>query len=193
MFTNIKEAIANSASLMSPDFVKELLLYTFATNTSYAAVLTQNNQDGDEVQISFMSSKLDEAQLKYLEVDKQECTNFKVVKHFLPYLLKSQTKVIVAYTVVRNLLVQKELGEVHSHWINTLQEYDLKIKPTKIVRGQGLCQMDAEAVVDDGWENETSMYEPKPVQVVDISESWYSILKYYLLIGDILVGLDTQK
>ena len=39
-FTNIKESIANSPSLMSPDFSKEFFLYTFTTDTSYIEVLT---------------------------------------------------------------------------------------------------------------------------------------------------------
>ena len=46
-FASIKESIANSPSLMSPDFLREFILYTFATDTSYADVLTQKNQDGD--------------------------------------------------------------------------------------------------------------------------------------------------
>ena len=67
---NIKEAIANSPSLMSPDFLKEFILYMFATDTSYVAILTQKNQDGDEVPISFMSAGLDGPQLKYPKVEK---------------------------------------------------------------------------------------------------------------------------
>ena len=55
---------------MSHDFLREFILYTFATDTSYADVLTQKNQDGDEVPISFMSAGLDGPQLKYPEVDK---------------------------------------------------------------------------------------------------------------------------
>jgi hypothetical protein len=44
--------------------------------------------------------------LNYPEVDKKAYVVFKVVKHFRPYLIKSKTKVIVPYPVVRNLLVQ---------------------------------------------------------------------------------------
>ena len=62
-----------------------------------------------------MSARFDEAELKYLEVGKQAYMVFKAAKHFHPYLLKSQTKVIVPYPAVRNLFVQKELGEVHTH------------------------------------------------------------------------------
>lgn len=121
-FANIKEAISNSPSLMSPDFSKEFFLYIFVIDTSYAAVLTQKNQDGDEVPISFMSIGLDEAQLKYLKVDKQAYAVFKAVKHFCPYPLKSQTKVIVPYPVVINVFIQKELQEVHAQWMTTIQE-----------------------------------------------------------------------
>ena len=63
---------------------------------------------------------------------------FKEVKHFRPYFLKSKKKVIVPYPVVRNLSVRKDLGETRAHWMTSLQEYDLEIKPKKIVRGQGL-------------------------------------------------------
>ena len=68
---SIKEAIANSPSLMSPDSLRGFILYMFATDTSYITTLTQKNQDGDEVPIFFMSAGLDGPQLKYPEVEKQ--------------------------------------------------------------------------------------------------------------------------
>jgi hypothetical protein len=74
---------------MSPEFLKEFILYTFMTDTSYAAVLTQKNQNGDEVPILFMTIGLDGPQVKYPEVDKHAYVVFKVMKHFHPYLLKS--------------------------------------------------------------------------------------------------------
>ena len=39
-FTEIRRAIAEALALMSPDFGKYFILYTFATEFSYAAVLT---------------------------------------------------------------------------------------------------------------------------------------------------------
>ena len=90
---------------MSLDFLKEFILYTFAIETSYETMLTKKNWDGDEVCIWFMSIRLNKAQLKYLEVDKQAYAVFKAVKHFRTYLLKSQMKVIVPYLAARNLFV----------------------------------------------------------------------------------------
>ena len=54
--------------------------------------------------------------------------------------------------------------------MTTLQEYDLEIKLAKIVRGQGLCQMDAEVVSEQAWEDE-SVFEPTSILFNDISES----------------------
>lgn len=78
-------------------------------------------------------------------------------------LLKSNTKVIVPYLGIRNALVQKELGEKRANWMTFLQEYDLEIKPTKIVRGQGLCKLVVESrdlkEEEHGWENEDLIFE----------------------------------
>lgn len=130
--------------MLSPDFSKEFYLYTFTSDLSYAGVLTQKNDQGDEVPILFTSSAFTGAELNYLEVDEQAYVVFKAVKHFRPYLLKSKTNVIVPFPAVRNLLIQKDLGEKRANWVTTLQEYDLEIKPSKIVMGQGLCKLVAE-------------------------------------------------
>ena len=39
-FTEIRKAIAEACTLMSPDFSKDFILYTFATQFSYVTVLT---------------------------------------------------------------------------------------------------------------------------------------------------------
>ena len=37
--------------------------------------------------------------------------------------------------------MQRELGEKRANWVTSLQEYDVEIRPSKIVRGQGFCRM----------------------------------------------------
>ena len=70
-FIRIREAIAEAPTLVSPDFKKDFILYTFASDISYVVVLTQNNQQGDEVPISFTISNLKGAEMNYHEVDEQ--------------------------------------------------------------------------------------------------------------------------
>jgi hypothetical protein len=145
-FDSIKKSIVEAPSLMSPDFSQDFTLYTFASDRSYVVVLTQKNTESNEIPIAFMRSAFKGAELNYPAVDQQAYAVFKAVKHFRSYLLKSRTKVIVPYPVVRNLLVQKELGEKRANWMTSLQEYDLKITPAQIVRGQGLCKLVVDSV-----------------------------------------------
>ena len=79
--------------------------------------------------------------MNYSEVEKQAFAVYKAVKHYKPFLLKAHTKVIVPFPAVRQLLIQRELGEKRANWVTALQEYDLEIKPAKIVRGQGFCRL----------------------------------------------------
>ena len=86
-------------------------------------MLTQKHSEDIEIPISFMSSTFKGAELNYTSIDKQAYTVYKFVKHFRPCLLKSKTKVIIPYASIRNILVQKDLGEKRAHWMTSLQEY----------------------------------------------------------------------
>ena len=81
-FHDILKAIAEAPTLTSPDFSKPFILYTFASDSSYAAVLIQKNQENNEAPIAFTSSGLNGAELNYPEVDKQAFAVFKSVKTF---------------------------------------------------------------------------------------------------------------
>ena len=79
-FNKIKTVVSHVPSLKIPYFDKDFILYTFASNDSLVAVLTQKEDGGDEFPISFMSTGLQGGELNYLAVDKQAYTVFKVVK-----------------------------------------------------------------------------------------------------------------
>jgi len=103
-------------------------------------------------------------------------------KHYRPFLLKTHAKVIVSFSIVRQLLVQREIGEKRANWVTSLQEYDIDIKPLKIVRGEGFCRLLAGAsnILDHEDSNNTA-------QVNEISitnfESQYADLIFHLKNG----------
>lgn len=98
-------------TLTSLDFDKEFILYTFASNISYVANLSQNNDEGDEVPISFMRSNLQGDELKYPKVEKQGFVVFKAMNHFRLYFPKAYTKIIGSHPIKRLLFGQKKMGE----------------------------------------------------------------------------------
>jgi hypothetical protein len=120
-------------------------------------------------------------------VDQQTYDVFKAVKHFRSYLLKSRTKVVVPYPVVRILLVQNELGEKRENWMTSLQEYDLGITLALIVRGQGLCKVVVDLVHELEIQINTSTINQHNQKQINCAQttpnSWYENIRFYLMHG----------
>ena len=138
----------------------------------------------------FFISNLQGAKLNYSDVEKQAYAVFKAIKYFRPFLLKTHTKIIVPFPAGRKLLVPKDVGEKRTNWVTSLQEYDIEIKPTNIVRGQGFCKMLAGA-------SKISEISSVEVQMCEVSlndeESLYADIIYYLKNGYAPSYLDYTK
>jgi len=181
-FELIKQSIIDAPDLNTPNFSNHFILYTVASSFSYVAVLTQLNDHNLEAPISFYSSNLQGAELNYSNVEKQAFVVYKAIKHYRPFLLKAHTKVIVPFPTVRQLLIQRELGEKRANWVTALQEYDLEIKPAKIVRGQGFCRLLAGGSNIPESEHEDYIEEINQISITD-SESQYANIIFYLKNG----------
>ena len=88
-----------------------------------------------------MSKNLRDAELKYTTAEKQAYMLVKSLKHFITYIGYSKIKAYVPYQAVKDVLSQFDGIGVRGNWISRIQEYDLEIKPIKIVKGQGLAQL----------------------------------------------------
>ena len=97
-------------------------------------------------------------------MEKQAYAVFKSLKHFRPFLLKTHTKIIVPCSTVRQLLIQREVGEKRANWVIALQEYDVEIHPAKIVKGQGLCKM-----LTGASQSPTEKFQSNEIQLSEVS------------------------
>ena len=75
---------------------------------------------------------------------KQALALVKALKDFRVYILHSHIIAFVPHTVVKDILSQDPDGKM-GKWIATILEYDLEIRPTKLVKGQGLAKLMAES------------------------------------------------
>lgn len=139
-FSQVKQSILEVHVLTSPNYLRPFYIYSFASEHSCAAVLTQRIEEAEERQIAFMSSPFKNAEVKYPPLKKQDFALVKAVKKFQHYVLRSQIIIVVPDAAVKSLLMQSELGERRWKWMAILQEFDLEIHPTKLLRGTGLSQ-----------------------------------------------------
>lgn len=171
-FESIKEAIAQAPILIIPDFKKYFIIYCYASKHTMSGILLQKNEDNEEVPISFLSVPLKKHELKYSLMEKQANAVMKAIKQFRYYILHSHVVVYVLHFIVNNILTQQDIGmNNRASWVSNIQEFNLDIKPTKLVRGQGLCNLIVES------KNEMTKELPL-VLFVGLQDSWFADIAY---------------
>lgn len=91
--------------------------------------------------IAFFSRNIRDATLKYNIIEKYALALVKVVKDFRVYILHLHTLAYVPNAVVEEFLVHNDPKARRGRWITTLLEYDLGIKSTKLIKGEGLAKL----------------------------------------------------
>jgi hypothetical protein len=144
-FQRIKKVISEAPVLASPDYTKEFLIFSFASEHTIAVVLLQKNEESFERPIAFFSKSLRDAELKYDILEKQAYAMVKSLKAFRTYVLHSKVIAYVPSSSVKDILVQPDNDGRRGRWLAKIQEFDLEVKPTKIIKGQGLAKFLAES------------------------------------------------
>jgi hypothetical protein len=88
-----------------------------------------------------MSKTLHDYELKYSTIEKQAFSLVKAIAHFSTYILSTHVIAYVPHSPVKMLLNQQFREGRWENWLAKLQEYDIEIKPLKVVKGQGLCKL----------------------------------------------------
>ena len=143
-FELVKHALTQAPILISPDFTKYFLIFSFASEHIVATIRLQKNPEGQEQPIAFFSKALRDAPMKYNIMEKQAYVLVKALKDFRVYILHSHIIAFVPNIVVKDILSQDPNGK-RGKWIVVILEYDLEIKPTKLIKGQGFVQLMAKS------------------------------------------------
>ena len=104
-----------------PDYSKEFLVYSYASEDTIAGVLLQKNDEKHEQPIAFMSKNLRDAELKYTTTGKQAYALVKALKHFRAYIGYSKIKAFVPYQAVKDVLSQADGIGFRGNWISRIQ------------------------------------------------------------------------
>jgi hypothetical protein len=128
-FEDIKVALTKAPVLASPNFEKDFILFSFASEHTIAGVLLQKDEQNFENPIAYYSKTLRDAPLKYDIMEKQAYALVKALKEFWVYILHSHTIAYVPSSSVKDILTQPDPEGKRGKWIAVLLEYDLKSSP----------------------------------------------------------------
>jgi hypothetical protein len=135
--------------LISLDYSKDFLIFSFASFDTVETILLQKNVEGLEQPISFFSRALRDAEAKYDIMEKQTYALVKSLKAFRVYVLHSKIIAYVPSASVKDIFIQPDIDGRKSKWIAKILEFGLEIKPTKIVKGQRLSELLVESNCKD--------------------------------------------
>lgn len=121
--------------LANPDYLKEFMIFSFASEHTIVVVLLQKNEEGFEQPITLFSKSLRDEELRYDIMEKKAYTMVKALKAFRIYVLHSKVIAYVPTSSVKDILVQPDNDGKRSQWLAKIQEFDLEVKPMKLIKG----------------------------------------------------------
>ena len=125
-FQHLKSKLMTPPILQYPDFSKESVLTTDASNQGLGAVLSQG-QVGKDLPVAYASRSLNQAELHYTTSEKELLAIVWATKYFRPYLYGRKFKVVSDHKPLVWIMNVKDPGSRLMRWRIQLAEYDYDI------------------------------------------------------------------
>lgn len=125
-FEHCKTLLTNDPILVYPDFSKEFILTTDASNYALGGILSQGSTGVDHP-IAYASRTLNDSEVNYSTTEKELLAIVWATKYFRPYLFGRKFKIITDHKPLQWLMNMKEPNSRLTRWRLKLAEYDYTI------------------------------------------------------------------
>lgn len=125
-----KHILTHDPILQYPDFSKDFILTTDASNFALGAVLSQG-PNGNDKPICYASRTLTESEQNYSTIEKELLAVVWATKYFRPYLYGRKFKIITDHKPLEWLNNMQEPNSKFLRWKHKLMEYDYTIQYKK--------------------------------------------------------------
>ncbi|KZS10124.1 Uncharacterized protein APZ42_025482 [Daphnia magna] len=131
-FETLRECLITPPVIAFPDFDKEFLIFTYASNYGIGAVLSQI-QDGKEVVIAYSSRHLNAAERNYSAIEREALAIVYGIKRYRHYLQDDKFEIISDHRPLQWLETHKDKKSRLGRWAIELSAVKYKIthKPGK--------------------------------------------------------------
>ena len=142
-FKAIKKKLISAPILIYPDFKKEFILYTDASNIALGAVIHQKGDDGLEHVIAYENKTLNKAEQNYSTTELECLAVVWAIEKFDYYLEGNKFKVITDHIALKWLFDKAIRKGRIGRWIARLQPY---ICDMEVIHKSGKKHMNADAL-----------------------------------------------
>ncbi|KAK2370658.1 hypothetical protein QL285_083688 [Trifolium repens] len=135
-FDDIKDYLIKPPVLMPPSRNKAMKLYIAASEKTIGSMLAQEDDNGIENAVYYLSRVLNDAETRYTAIEKLcLCLYFSCTK-LKHYIKPVDVYVYSHFDVIKHMLAKPILHSRIGKWALALTEYSLTYKPLKAVKGQ---------------------------------------------------------
>lgn len=122
-FISLKQLLCSAPVLAYPQFDKQFILQTDASDLGLGAVLTQKDTSGYEHVIAYASRSLSDREKNYSATEKEALAVIFATDHFRAYLLGKKFILFTDHQALRWLHTVEPKGRL-ARWVMQLQEFD---------------------------------------------------------------------
>ena len=133
-FQSIKTYLLRPPVLKAPTPGRPLILYIAAQEKSLGALLAQENDEGKENSLYYLSRTLNGAELNYSPIEKMCLALMFAVKKLRHYLQAHSVRLISRADPIKYLMSKSVLSGRTTKWALLLQEFDITYVPQKAVK-----------------------------------------------------------
>lgn len=125
-FEKCKTLLTNDPILQYPDFTREFVLTTDASNVAIGAILSQG-PIGSDKPVCYASRTLNESEMNYSTIERELLAIVWATKYFRPYLFGRKFKVVTDHKPLQWMMNLKEPNSRLTRWRLRLSEYDFTV------------------------------------------------------------------
>ncbi|XP_074266017.1 uncharacterized protein LOC141588475 [Silene latifolia] len=188
-FDDIKKYLSNPPVLGAPIPGKSIILYISAQEHSMGALCAQENEDGKERALYYLSRTLVGAELGYSSIEKMCLALIFAIQKLRHYFQAHTVHVISKADPIKYILSRPVLLGRLAKWAVLLKQYDIVYIPQKAVKGQALADFLVDHPVPGKWSFSDEL-PGEGVFYIDVLPSWQmSYTKECQQDGDALANL----
>lgn len=140
-FDQVKDCLVQASALQAPDPGKEFILATDASDYAIGACLAQQDNEGKECPIAFLSKKLSPAQTRWATIEKEAYAIIWALSKLEAWLFGARVRVITDHNPLKFLTLTTPQSARLTRWALALQKYNLVVEHKK-----GLLNANADAM-----------------------------------------------
>ncbi|XP_071917133.1 uncharacterized protein [Coffea arabica] len=151
-FTSIKTYLMNPSVLAAPIPAKSLILYIFAQERSVGALLAQENDEGKENALYYLSRMMTSNELNYSPIEKLCLSLIFVIQKLKHYFQAHTIRIISKSNPIKYVMAKPILSDRLARWYLQFQQFEIIYVPAKTAKRQIVADFLADHPIPAEWE-----------------------------------------